>query len=605
MNLMPRHLMDISMDIICTLDKQGNFLEVSSATTNILGYQPAELLGKCYKELLYTGDIKKTIAAEKKLLKTCLLKSFRTHFIHKTGEPVLIEWQASYDPQSETRYAIGKDLGREQPAITTDEALLLKSEGFFRKIFKENPTAMFVYDPATLKFVLVNHAAIQQYGYTREEFDQMKITDLRPEKELKGFMKQLKQYLQNDHNTAYDIQKTKNGELINIVTYGQNLFIEGRKLRFITCMNVTHIKSNEKQLNLFESIITNVDDGIMITSETRTGLPKIVYTNRAFEKITGYSSKELLGKQVSVMWGADTDKDQLKKLRRSLQLGEPFFGELLNYKKNGEPFWISLNIAPVKNESGEVKNYIGISRDITEKQRIEVEKEHLVRDLIQSNKEVRQFSFITAHNFRAPLTNIIAILQLIETGNMDEQNKRLIRLLKASSYQLNETIQDLVNILILKEGAIPEKTLVDIEAGFSNTLQHHINAITGAHAQVVLNFSEKWIRFHPATLTSIFDQLISNAIKFRKVDEPLVIKVSTEKENGFTRLIFEDNGLGVNYKTVKDQLFGLYQRFHPDTEGKGLGLFMVKAQLESMDAICKVESSVNKGFKIIIGIPDK
>jgi PAS domain S-box-containing protein len=604
MNIIPAPIMQMSPDIIWTLDKDGFFLQLSAATKNILGYRPEELTGKSYKDILYISDQQCTAIAETELLKTKRLSSFRNHFVTKYGKPVMLEWDVTYDDIENVRYCIGKHVDK-LTGLPKDEESLIKSEGFFKTIFKDNPSPMFVYDPETLKFLLVNKAALEQYGYTREEFNHITVADLQNDEVKDSFKSKLNVYLKHPQTRIADVHKIKNGNRIDVMAYGQNIWLEGKYLRFVTCINISDTKTSKEQLQLFESIITNVDDGIVITGPADDGVPKIVYTNHAFQKITGYKSSELLGQHVSVLHGPDTDKNQLKKLRRSLQLGEPFFGEILNYNKNGAPFWMSLNIAPVKNSMGLVKNYIGISRDITESRRMETEKELLVRDLMQSDTDLKQFSFITSHNFRAPLSNILAIIQLIETSNMDKESKRLVRLLKSSSYQLSDTIDDLVNILILKErGDVEEKSLVDIKSLFETALSRHKNSVLAANGEIKATFIEKWVRFNSATLISVFDQLISNAIKFRKINEQLQINVHSFKSEGKIIIAFEDNGIGVNYEAVKERLFGLYQRFHPDTEGKGLGLFLLKAQLQSMNANVKVESAINQGFKLTIEIPE-
>jgi signal transduction histidine kinase len=99
---------------------------------------------------------------------------------------------------------------------------------------------------------------------------------------------------------------------------------------------------------------------------------------------------------------------------------------------------------------------------------------------------------------------------------------------------------------------------------------------------------------------SIFFNLISNSIKYRQDDQPPIIEITALNEKNKIELIFKDNGLGMNLQRNGDEVFGLYKRFHHHIEGKGIGLYMVKAQVETLGGKITVDSGINNGttFKI-------
>ncbi|MGB7843579.1 MAG: ATP-binding protein, partial [Salinimicrobium sp.] len=101
-------------------------------------------------------------------------------------------------------------------------------------------------------------------------------------------------------------------------------------------------------------------------------------------------------------------------------------------------------------------------------------------------------------------------------------------------------------------------------------------------------------------LHSIFYNIISNSIKYRQALKQPVIKISSKIDDDQVVFIFEDNGLGMDLDKKADQIFGLYKRFHNHVEGKGMGLFMVKTQVESLGGKITVESEQNKGSRFII-----
>ena len=104
---------------------------------------------------------------------------------------------------------------------------------------------------------------------------------------------------------------------------------------------------------------------------------------------------------------------------------------------------------------------------------------------------------------------------------------------------------------------------------------------------------------------SIFYNLIANSIKYRQADIETIIKITTKEDKDHVRILFKDNGLGINLKENGDNLFGLYKRFHPHIEGKGLGLFMVKTQIEVFGGKISVKSEPNIGTEFTIELPYK
>ena len=141
------------------------------------------------------------------------------------------------------------------------------------------------------------------------------------------------------------------------------------------------LQRNERALRLRERALGEISQGVLFTDARR----RIVYANTGFQKISGYSEAELLGKNCSILQGPLTDLETMEKMRATLDAGQPFESEILNYRKDGTPFWNDLSIAPVPSESGEPGRFIGIQRDITERK----EAENALR---KSEEQFRQAS---------------------------------------------------------------------------------------------------------------------------------------------------------------------------------------------------------------------
>ena len=130
--------------------------------------------------------------------------------------------------------------------------------------------------------------------------------------------------------------------------------------------------------------------------------------------MSGYHSTEIIGKSPNIFKGPKSDSEELKKLLRAIKNKEECLIETISYTKKKEEYWVRFSMIPIFNNEGIISHWISIQRDITDEKKLETEKEHLIRELTQNNKDLKQFSYITSHNLRAPLSNLIGLLNLIE-----------------------------------------------------------------------------------------------------------------------------------------------------------------------------------------------
>ncbi|HAN38123.1 MAG TPA: PAS domain-containing sensor histidine kinase [Chitinophagaceae bacterium] len=245
------------------------------------------------------------------------------------------------------------------------------------------------------------------------------------------------------------------------------------------------------------------------------------------------------------------------------------------------------------------------SREITQRKRAEEEKTRLIAELSQNNKELKQFSYITSHNLRAPVTNLIALLGLIDQEPIDNDNlKTLLAGFKTSTIQLNQTLNDLINILIIKENIHQEKTHINFKDVFESVKNNLQQLIEQSNASITDNLDTlPRIPFILPYIESIFLNLLTNALKYKQPNCTPIIRVTATIAHHTATIHVADNGLGMDMAKVKDRIFGLYQRFHNHPDSKGIGLYLVQAQMHAMGGSISVESIPNVGTTFTLSFP--
>jgi signal transduction histidine kinase len=228
------------------------------------------------------------------------------------------------------------------------------------------------------------------------------------------------------------------------------------------------------------------------------------------------------------------------------------------------------------------------------------ELQYANQQLIEHNNQLEQFSFITAHNLRAPLARILGLANVLEITNNIEERERLLLMLVSSTRDLDQVIKDLNVILEIKKqtGNLSKVNLENVFARVTKILEKECEE---TNATIIHDFNEvQEIEAVAPYVESILYNLISNALKYRHPNRSPVIKITTSKLKDFVCLKVEDNGLGIDLGKHKQNLFNLYRRFHFHMEGKGLGLHLVKTQIMAIGGKIDVESELDKGTTFIV-----
>ena len=269
--------------------------------------------------------------------------------------------------------------------------------------------------------------------------------------------------------------------------------------------------------------------------------------------------------------------------------------------KSGRHIWTNNSAAPFfSKEDGSYQGTLSMVTDITARKLAEADRDKLINDLIIKNKDLEQFSYIISHNLRGPVASIIGASNALNNFDLTAAEKETLNNgISESVKRLDEVIIDLNDILQVKIGFKENKEKVI----FSHVVDNVKASIKGLlnDVEILCDFSEiDEYTSLKAYFYSIFYNLISNSIKYRRHDIHTVIQIKSHLYKNKLELIFSDNGMGIDLAKKGSQVFGLYNRFHTNIEGKGVGLFMVKTQVETLGGKISIQSKVNEGteFKI-------
>lgn len=231
------------------------------------------------------------------------------------------------------------------------------------------------------------------------------------------------------------------------------------------------------------------------------------------------------------------------------------------------------------------------------------------KELVKYNNELQQFSYTISHNLRGPLARLMGLTNLMEKdlSELKGGQLELVKLVSRSAKEFDEVIRDLGKIIDIRNDIYRIREKVFFQEEWSMVLRGLVTFIQ-PDMRIESHFREApFVYTVRPIVTSILYNLASNAIKYRSPQRPLHLKIQSIQGQGMIVLTVSDNGLGMNLEQFNRNIFGLYKRFHTHTDGKGLGLYLVKLQIESLGGTVEVSSELNVGttFKVTFKEPDE
>ncbi len=374
--------------------------------------------------------------------------------------------------------------------------------------------------------------------------------------------------------------------------------------------NITKRKQAEEALRESETrlraIMDNVADAIITIS--KQGI--IESLNLAGERIFGYAISEIVGKKFNSLLADgqqgkhDTDF-------------KGFFGdgditlvtmkscEVMGRRKDGSSFPMDLSITPMQLKNQEL--FTGIIRDTTNRKRAEEKLKQAVAELERSNQELQNFASIASHDLQEPLRKIITFGGRLRdvASNLDEQGQNYLQRMQKSAERMQRFIDDLL-IYSRVTAKAREFETVDLNKIIKEVLMDL--EVRVAQVKGTVNVANlPTLMADPVQMGQLFQNLIGNALKFHKNDTPPFINLNSSRgDNGFWKIVVEDNGIGLDEK-YSDRIFKAFERLHGRSsyEGSGMGLTICQKIVVRHNGKIEVKSAVSQGATFYITLPEK
>ena len=555
-----------------------SILEVNDKFVNTSGFNKEEVLFKPHliKSLFEDpGEIKQLLGL---LKQKKLVSNFETRLKTKQGHvyPALISLSEVKLNRRMHVVAIVRNIEE----IKKFQESLQKSEIKFRLLADYNYNWEFWLGPDN-RFIYVSPSCERITGYKADDFVQR--TGLVHDLIHPDYLKKVSQHIKNEHkNTGKEtsiefviIDRNGNEKWIshncNPVFDEKGVFLGRRGNN----LDITAKKLDENELLKLSTAVEQSSSAIIITDIE--GL--IQYVNPYFEKLTGYSSDEVIGKNPKILKSGKTDPRIYKELWDSITSGKIWQGEFINKKKNDELFIEHAIISPVKDENGNIVNFVAIKQDITKQKEID---RHILQTIISTEEKERSRFAQDLHDDLGPLLSTAKLyISIFETAK-DPKNKEIA--ISKSVQAIDEAIMS------IKEIANNISPHILRNFGLTSAINSMVNKINDTKSVTVSFTTRMSERFDESTESSLFrivSELVNNTIKHAHANK---VYIDLNKNKNDLILIYSDDGIGFNIETAMNKK-------------TGRGLSNILNRVKSLGGEIELDSDLEKGLNVFISIP--
>lgn len=360
---------------------------------------------------------------------------------------------------------------------------------------------------------------------------------------------------------------------------------------------VTAAAAARRDTRIFRQAIDDVSDHIVIADTEG----KIIFANRSMVEVTGYKREEMIGKKAGGkdLWGGQMSKEFYDDMWKTIKVDKrPFGGQLKNKTREGKEFEVYLVVTPILDERGNIEFFVGVERNITKEKAIDRAKS--------------EFVSLASHQLRTPLSTVSWYAEMLlsgDVGDIQGSQREYLEEIYKGNRRMVELVNALLNVSRLEVGSFsvdPEPTHI---IPIAESVLAEIKPIVDKKALVVLTEFGKdlpVLNADPKLLRIVFQNLLSNAAKYTPEGGRIGLHVLLDDEKQHILLKVSDTGWGIP-KEQREKIFSKLFRADNvksmDTEGTGLGLYIVKSIVEQAGGTIWFESEMNKGTTFTVTLP--
>jgi len=291
-------------------------------------------------------------------------------------------------------------------------------------------------------------------------------------------------------------------------------------------------------------------------------------------------------------------------MTKCFQTKSSFEIEIPIYTAKQNKRWVRIYAKMITDDAGNPILLRGIYHDITHFREQQQELKSTIQALKAHNDRLQEFAHIVSHNMRSHTGNLNILCSLSKNEPDLLEKDKIQKMIENTASKLNATIEEIIQVIQVQAFDPEERRQCGLLDSFNNALHSLSSEIQKSPCRITHDFSESpSILFDKKFLDSIFVNLISNAIRYKHPQRNLTLHIeSSQPEKGKQLIKFQDNGIGIDLKRHGKKVFGLYNTFHGNPDAHGVGLYLVKNQLQALGANIRIESIPNMGSSLIIEI---
>jgi two-component system cell cycle sensor histidine kinase/response regulator CckA len=484
------------------------------------------------------------------------------------------------------------------------------SEARYRRLFEAAKDGILILAADTGSIVDVNPFMSELTGYARDEFMGKHLWEIGPFKDASASRDAFAELQAKDYVRYDDLPlKTIDGRSVEVEFVSNVYLVNGSKVIQCNVRDITARKQMTAELRMRERAIEAVAQGILISDPRRPGNP-IVYASPGFTRLTGYAPDEVLGRTGRLLQGKDTAPASIAVLRDAIREERPCVTELLNYRKDGTPFWNSLSLSPVKDNDGVVTNFVGVQTDVTARRQLEAQFRQA-----QKMEAVGRLAGGVAHDFNNLLSVILSYADLISDDlKPDEPIRADIEQIRTAGLRATDLTRQL---LAFSRQQVLEPRVLNFNEVVGG-MEKMLGRLLGADIELTILTAPALgnVKADPGQLEQIVMNLAVNARDAMPMGGHLTLETASVhldadyasahhdvQPGPYVELAVSDSGEGMGKETMA-RIFEPFFTTKDKAKGTGLGLATVFGIVKQSGGHIFVYSEPGKGTTFRIFLPE-